>query len=278
MMERRSPDVEKNTKNKRYVEKELKVGKVFWDRKAKMAEKNNDGTVVEASMEVLPDLLQVHQTLPTSTGIKGSQFEEVQPLQNIGRQGSITFHITVDKDHFLDPYCAFMYIENLATGAAPDDGDINNKSKVIPVNGLSHAWFNNVIVRINGTVIESINNKYAYRGDLETRLSFSKEIKVGHLRMCGFDEEIEAFEDVDAGDLQFQNMVRNVAMTRNHSLMRRFHTSCSSKVIRMKGRIHSTIFEQPKALPPFTHLEVTFERNKEDFLLLSKLANLSYWL
>ena len=56
------------------------MGEVFRDRKAKMAEKNNDGTVVEASMEVLPDLLQVHQTLAMFTGIKGSQFKEVQPL------------------------------------------------------------------------------------------------------------------------------------------------------------------------------------------------------
>ena len=106
------------------------MGKVFQDRKAKMAEKNNDGMVVEASVEVLPDSLQVHQTLPMSTGIKDSQFKEVQPLQNIGRQDSIIFHIMVDKDHFLDPYCTFMYIEsilkavdgnNLETGDPPDD-------------------------------------------------------------------------------------------------------------------------------------------------------------
>ena len=102
-----------------------------------------------------------------------------------------------------------MYIEsilkdgdgdNLATGAPVVDGDINNESKVIPVNSLSHTWFNNIIVKINGTVIESINNKYAYRGDLEMRLSISKEIKMGHLRMCDFDKEIVAFEHVDAGD------------------------------------------------------------------------------
>ena len=158
------------------------------------------------------------------------------------------------------------------------DGDINNPSKVIPVNGLSHTWFNNVIVKINGTVIKSINNKYAYRGDLEMRLSFSREIKKGHLRMCGFDEEIVAFEDVDAGVLQWRNVVRNEAVMRNHSLMRRFCTSCNSKVICMIGCIYSTIFEQPKVLPPFTHLKITFERNKEDFLLFSKLVNPSYWL
>ena len=127
-------------------------------------------------------------------------------------------------------------------------------------------------------MIESINNKYAYRGDLETRLSFSKENKGGHLRKCGFDEEIEAFEKLKAGDLQFKNVVRNEAVTRNHSLIRCFHTSCNSKIIRTIGHIHSTIFEQPKALPPFTHLEVTFERNKEDFLLLTKQGHLSYLL
>ena len=112
------------------------------------------------------------------------------------------------------------------------------KAKLIPVNGLSHAWFNNVIVKINGTVIELINNKYAYRGDLETRLSFSKEIKRRHLKMCGFEEEIHAFENVDAADLQFKNVVRNEAITRNHSLMRRFRTSCNSKIIHTIGRIH----------------------------------------
>ena len=73
-------------------------------------------------------------------------------------------------------------------------------------------------------------------------------------------------------------MVRNKGVMRNHSLMRRFRTSCNSKVICTIRCIHSTIFEQPKALPPFKHLEVTFERNKEDFLLLSKLVNPSHWL
>ena len=251
-----------------------------------MAEANNDGTITEKSVEVLPDLLQVHETLPTATGIKGSQFEEVQPLQNIGRQGSITFHITVDKDHFLDPYCTFVYIESiLKMGAGGDlvmgdaaDDMIPDATKVVTVNRLSHAWFNNVVVKINGTVIESINNKYAYRGYLETRLSYPKEIKAGHLKICGFDEEIQAFENVDADDLQYVNVIRERAITRNHAFARRFRTCCNGKVIRTIGRIHSTIFEQPKALPPHTHLEITFERNKENFLLLTKTADPSYWL
>ena len=62
--------------------KEHKKLKVFWKgaesgkgilgQRSKNGQKNNDGTVVEAFMEVLPDPLEVHQTLPMSTGIKGS--------------------------------------------------------------------------------------------------------------------------------------------------------------------------------------------------------------
>ena len=48
----------------------------------------------------------------------------------------------MDKDHFLDPYCTFMYIEsilkagdgdNLELGDILDDGDVANETKVIPV-------------------------------------------------------------------------------------------------------------------------------------------------
>ena len=48
------------------------------------------------------------------------------------------------------------------------EGDnVKDKYKVLSVNGLSHTWFNNVKVKLNRQVIESVNNRYAYRGDLE---------------------------------------------------------------------------------------------------------------
>ena len=63
--------------------------------------------------EVLPDSLQVHEMLPTSTGIKGSFYEVVEPVNNIARQGAITFNSASDKDTFIDPYCMFIYIESI---------------------------------------------------------------------------------------------------------------------------------------------------------------------
>ena len=48
-----------------------------------------------------------------------------------------------------------------------EGGNVKNIYKFLLVNGLSHAWFNNMKVKINRQVIESINNRYAYRKDLE---------------------------------------------------------------------------------------------------------------
>ena len=118
----------------------------------------------------------------------------------------------------------------------------------------------------------------AWRGDIKTRLSFSKEVKEGHLKMCGFDEEDIAFDIVNANNIEWGRVVRGDAITQNHALARRFGIGMSIKVIKTIGHIHSSIFEQPKALPPFTKLEVTFERNKDEFMLLSKNDNQHYWL
>ena len=242
---------------------------------------------VTTSEEILPDALQVHETLPTSTAIKSTQYEIVEPLTNISHQGAITFSWHADKDTFIDPYCTFVYIESVLTrhdGTRMDPlgdlegGNVKDVYKVLPVNGLSHAWFNNVKVKLNGQVIESVNNRYAYRGDLEMQLSYPKQIKEGHLKMCSFDKEILAFEDLALTDIPWMVAARGQVIKQNHALARRFATAAGSKVIRTIGRIHSSIFDQTKALPPGTKIQVTFDRNKDAFLLLSKNGAANYWL
>ena len=96
--------------------------------------------------------------------------------------------------------------------------------------------------------------------------------------MCGFDEEDITFDIVNVNNIEWGRVVRGDPITQNHALARRFGIGMSSKVIRTIGCIHFSIFEQPKALPPFTELEVTFERNKDEFMLLSKNDNQHYWL
>ena len=71
--------------------------------------------------------------------------------------------------------------------------------------------------------------------------------------MCGFDEEILAFEDLALADIPW------TVVEQNHALARRFATAAGSKVIWTIGQIHSSIFNQTKALPPGTKIQVTFD-------------------
>ena len=238
--------------------------------------------------EVLPDTLQVHDTLPTSTAIKGAHYEVIEPLQSIGRQGNITFDVTTNDNTFLDPYCTYIYIESVlkkSDTTAINTGDgaadtIREEGRVAPVNGLAYAWFNNVTVKINGVVIESLNNKYAYRGDLETRLTYPKDIKEGHLKMMGFEEEDIPFDDITAAVMhkEYFNNAQGNEIDIHEKIVKRHAAIVNGKTVRTIGRIHSSIFDQPKCLPPKTRMNVVFERNKEEFLLLSHNANPSFWL
>ena len=71
---------------------------------------------------------------------------------------------------------------------------------------------------------------------------------------------------------------RGEVIKQNHALARRFAAAAGSKVIRTIGQIHSSIFDQTKALPPGTKIQVTFNQNKYAFLLLSKNGAANYWL
>ena len=68
--------------------------------------------------------------------------------------------------------------------------------KVLPENGMGYTLFTNVKVALNNVVIDSGSVLYPYRGDFETRLFNSKDVKEGSLQLMGFDEEVMPFDDV----------------------------------------------------------------------------------
>ena len=75
--------------------------------------------------------------------------------------------------------------------------------KVIPVNGMGYALFNNVKVSVNNVTVDSGSMLYPYRGDFETRLNHTLNTKEGSLDLMGFDEEIVAFDELADNDENF---------------------------------------------------------------------------
>ena len=46
---------------------------------------------------------------------------------------------------------------------------------------------------------------YSYRADIENRLSYPDTVKKGHLSMMGFDEEMEAFDEINNADIHWDD-------------------------------------------------------------------------
>ena len=224
--------------------------------------------------ELLPEEVNLHSTLPTQTAIKSGGFISHLPRQGVQDTGTIDFRIVSGTNEFIDPWHTYVGIKFRilnATGNTIDavaGGAHNVEINVLPVNGLTYAAFRTVNTKINGTTISWGGEHYPYRGDIETRLSYPKNIKEHCLKLSGFDEEETAFEDIDEGNLHFDE-----ATTETHPhqpLLRRYLRSKASKTCFLIGKIHSEIFDQPKLLPPNTVFDIIFDRSDSKFVVLTK--------
>ena len=243
----------------------------------------------EDGFEVAPDNVDVHATIPTQTAVKTVFHKSVED-PDCAKATTLNFDITTAKGCMIDPNETYLYLESqlvpkaggevLASRVAdpgnPANMIHNEGSNFVFVNGLSHAWFDKCWIKINGETLNQINSvHYATRGDIETRLGLSERLKEGQMQASGFTEEEIAFEDItDDASVQFASVedppddgFDHVQIIKRYDLMRDSKSYCTL------GRIHHEIFQQTKFLPPKTELNITFHRNHQNFILLSKKAN-----
>ena len=224
----------------------------------------------------------MHSTLPTQTAIKGGKFQIINVQNAIERKGLISFRIVSGDNQFINPYNTYVLITSSIrdpTGTnipAVASGTHNPVCNVLPVNGLDTAWFKKIDVKLNETTVSFDGNMYSHRMDIENRLSYPNTVKKGHLSMMGFDEEIEAFDQINNGDIHWDDA--DPAEHAYPAILRRYLRGKASKNMYTMARIHSEIFEQPKLLPPNTVLDIDFDRHNSDLLLLTKHNNRNYIL
>ena len=228
--------------------------------------------------DAVPEILDLHSTLPTQVGVVGSREEIIDPKTTLDTSGVIHFEIASSHNEMIDAYNTMILIESKIVNADGTDipainplpaGGPNPNNKVIAVNGLSHAWMKGCEVKLNGTQIAPNDGNYATRADLDIRLGYPKETKEGSLEICGFNEEHTAFDNIADGDMGWEDPPASA----HPQLMKRWLRGQNSKTIYTMGHIHSEIFEQPKPLPPGTRLSLYFtKQHKNELLYMTKLA------
>jgi len=241
-----------------------------------MAE-TDDGFIIEGlppgTGEVLPEQLDLHHSLPTQVGIiKPPQYRFCNPINSITNAKTIEFQVSSHLNELIDPSRSYLYLKCKITNKKGEDikekkpdNTANDKVKALPANGQTYNLFKSCKTRLNDQPVTEGDGMYAYRGDLETRLMWPKDVKDrGMLLIQGFDEEEHAFETAGNDGVPALDALWAAATVDSHAighraLLRRAKRSYASKEYSAIGRIHSELFDQPRFLPPDSKLYVSFD-------------------
>lgn len=131
-----------------------------------------------------------------------------------------------------------------------------------PVNNFLHSLFSQVDVSLNGTLITSSTNTYAYRAYLETLLSYGSDTKTSQLTSALFYKD-------EAGKMDKPDPLAANAADKNSGLATRRSFIAASREVDMIGRIHSDIFFQERYMLNEVNVRIKLIRSNDAFCLMS---------
>ena len=254
--------------------------------------------------EAIPEYLNLYSTLSTQAGIKKKKYLEITPVVSIDNSsGAIQFQINVGENEMILPsgirIMSGIDIRNVSTRTKAiayidSDADPTKKGPVkanalVPIEGLGHALFSDVVVYINDQKQDGGDAMYAYKGAIQNRLFTTIDQKKGSSELKGLDwKERQSFEDAFGGaeDVFYTKIGANVKAAKisdtikalekkdSHYLpfAKRFQAFQTKPVVHYIDEIYNAICQQPRPLPPGTKMTLVFTRNRPEFLLLNETA------
>ena len=222
----------------------------------------------EEGFDGIPEnLADLHQTKPTQVAYRSSRFERFTP--KAGMDGDfIKIPISGGQNEFIDvsaiKVCFTVKIARKNGTHIPAD---HADGLACFVNGIGTAFFKNVTVRMNNQLLNPDDSYYAHKADIENKLYSTQPYKEHILPEIGYLEEKDIFDgSTDAFNPDA------AARDREKTFFERYSWTNGSTPLEISSRIHSPLFDQLKPLIPGTNLEITFQKNSQNFILLTNVA------
>ena len=170
--------------------------------------------------------------------------------------GLLEFTKTGSGDEYLDISSAYLQlIASISVGRVTNPTADDN---VTPANNWVQSLFSQVDVSLNGTVVSSSSNTYAYRAYIETLLTFGKVYKKTFLTYSmWYKDTAEHMNDL---------WDENVGTTKRSNL------TAHGKKVDMIGYIHADVLRKTRLLHPGATVKVRFVRATEQFSFISTRA------
>ena len=194
---------------------------------------------------------------PVQTSIEHGAMKDYYPVSGMIQSGPLEFTINGSAEHYLDLSSAFLYVNAQISDAGVQDKV--DADLAAPVNNWVHSLFSQVDVSLNGKLVSSSSNTYAYRSYIETLLSFGRGCKKTFLTNGMW------YKDT-AG--KFDILKEGTAVT-NKGAGKRIQLSENGKSVDMIGYLHDDVFRQHRMLPPGVTVKVRFLRSRDTFSLVT---------
>ena len=187
----------------------------------------------------------------------GSEYITVRPDIAITDTGPIDF-ILKDNKEYLDLSETTLYLEVKVVNA---DGTAivpaTDKDDVAIINNAMHSIFSDVSLYLNGKQVDGGDDLYHLKAYMSTVFKFSDKAEKGQLFATGFIKDDAHYMD----SAKSTSFLKRKAWTANGAI-RKFY-----------GKLHGSMFEQERVLPPGIDLRIKFERAKDALALFSTVAN-----
>ena len=240
---------------------------------------NDDGT----GEEVVTTEAQFSRSLPTEVSVIGVRTDNIQPTTSVHNSKVLQWHIQSSLNYLINPKATKVIIEykivdqngnNLPlTIPGQNNQNVDNPdARVLPVNGLGSALFKSCEIKVNDKTIAGGSNLYAFKADIQTRVSNNKEVKDNQLTLQGWYEEEIAWDDLTnaAKDVIFTTDDLSVEAPQLNGFIHRWLNTKGSKRDILVTDVFSDVFNEHVFLPPNASLDVILTRQDNDkFCLLT---------
>lgn len=219
--------------------------------------------------------LDIFASPPVQSSIVKSRWVEYTPTVNYDKgKSAIIINIVGTPGEYIDLSNLFTYAR-LTITSADSTTKIKDTDEIGPINYLLNTLFKQVDVRLNNTLVSSAS-PYAYRAIIEAQLNHGTDTKLTTLRSGLWVDDTPGqldtlnFKAVKEETSASATSTAAAAAVNNGLIARRSHFL--EKTVEVYGRPHIDIVNVNKFLPDNISVELKFNKNSDEFLLLGNKA------
>ncbi|XP_046841851.1 uncharacterized protein F54H12.2-like [Xenia sp. Carnegie-2017] len=215
------------------------------------------------SVECTKTELDLFSVPPTQVSLEKGHWIHHQPVSSVSENGPITF-LSPGTEDYVDMSKITLVARAKVTKA--DGEDIDDDTKVGPVNNFLQSMFKQVDVFLKGKLVTQATVTYPYRAYLGTLLSYDPSAKQSQLTAALFYKNTAG--QMDNADPAHESR-KKCLKTRNKFII-------GSKIVHMAGPIFCDVFFGEHLLLSYVDLKLVMNRTSDEFVLISSVDGAAF--